>query len=57
MIDVDKIIPKVRRWADGTVMPDYVFENEPDEATVLRWASIIWAGSDGREGPAKAPAC
>ena len=32
MIDIDKIIPKVRRWADGSIMPDHVFENEPDEA-------------------------
>ena len=40
MIDIDKIIPKVRHWADGSIMHDYVFENEPDETTVLRWAGM-----------------
>ena len=40
MVDINKIIPKVRTWADGTVIPDHVFENEPDEAFVLRWAGM-----------------
>ena len=34
------VIPKVRRWADGSIMHDYVFENEPDEATVERFANM-----------------
>ena len=37
---IENIFPKVRRWADGSIMHDRVFENEPDEATVLRFANM-----------------
>ena len=43
---IENIIPKVRRWADGSIMHDYVFENEPDEATVERFANM---SSDKRQ--------
>ena len=29
-----------RRWPDGTPMPDHVFENEPDDAIVEKFAKM-----------------
>ena len=38
---VEKPIPdRVRRYKDGSVMPNHIFENEPDEATVLKYADM-----------------
>ena len=29
-----------RRWPDGTPMPDHIFENEPDDAIVEKFAKM-----------------